>query len=420
MRIWVFPSFYPSPLKGRAWNGIFTHRQNKALQQLGAEVRVVQPVMYKWPWPFSMLFTNKSDQHQRSLPRSRWYDGIEIFHPVVSDPRPHRFVKSTYDERYIRSVERWIRRAGIRFDKNDFFLAQYIPEAGLVLKLGRKLGVKTGVMVIGDDVWVEPGRNEGARRFFIQTMKEADIRFSVAESLAAESRAICNAWLDFTIVRRGVNHAIFKPVSQHEREALRRRLGLPQEALLVLAVGTLIERKGWFELLDAFAAAAAVNPQLRLVAVHAGETAISMADELHKRGITDKVIDAAQVDPSGIHEYYQAADLFALVSHWEGISNAVAEAMSSGLPVITTIIPGHQELITHGENGWFVPVKSPADIQSALLTLAADKALRTRLGQAARTFIVEQWGDYLFNSRKIMEAFHQPEAKASSRASQAI
>lgn len=415
MRIWIFPSFYPSPVKGRAWNGIFTHRQNKALQGLGVEVKVIQPVMYKWPWPLSIAFRCSSDQHQYSLPRQRWYDGIEIFHPVIADPRPHRLVSSSYDDRYIKAVERWFRQAGIALCQDDFFLAQYIPEAGLVQKLGKKLGVKTGVMVIGDDVWVEPNRNQPMRQFFIDTLMQADLRFSVAESLARESRAICGQWLDFTIVRRGVNHQIFQPASSVQRNELRQQLGLPADAKLLLCVGSLIYRKGWFEMLDGFADAVKQDASLRLVAIHAGETAVSMTEEIRKRGLEGKVIDVAQVAPSVIHQYYQSADIFCLASHWEGISNAVAEAMACGLPVISTDIPGHDELITHHETGLLIPVKSPGAIREAIIQLAADAKLRSRLGQNARHFIVNEWGDYALNSRKIVDAFQRIKTVAASQ-----
>ena len=405
MRIWVFPSFYPSPLKGRAWNGIFTHRQNKALQEQGVEVKVVQPVLYKWPWPFDKFFPCFSDQHHRSLPRMRTYDGVEIFHPIIEDPRPHRLFNPSLTDLYTKSVINWVREEGIEFTNEDFFLAQYVPEAGMVLEAGKKLGVRTGVMVIGDDVWVEPNRNPGMRQFFIETMMNADIRFSVSESLANETRSICNKWLDFVIVRRGVNHQVFKPVASTEKIAIRQNFHLPESATLMIVVGTLIDRKGWFEVLDAFANAVKKDPTLRLIAVHAGETNISMKEEVEKRQIGDYVIDAAQVSPKQMHQYYQAADFFCLASHWEGISNAVTEAMASGLAVISTNIPGHLELITHEKNGLLVPVRAPAAIEEAILRLSQDENLRNQLGNNARQFILQQWGDYQFNSRKIIEAF---------------
>jgi glycosyltransferase involved in cell wall biosynthesis len=405
MRIWVFPSFYPSPLKGRAWNGIFTHRQNKALQEQGVEVKVVQPVLYKWPWPLDRFFPCYSDQHHRSLPRKRTYDGVEIFHPIIEDPRPHRLFPSSYSDLYLKSVMNWVKEEGIQFTHDDFFLAQYVPEAGMVLHVGKKLGVRTGVMVIGDDVWVEPNRNPGMRQFFIETMMNADVRFSVSESLANETRSICNQWLDFAIVRRGVNHQTFHPVSSEEKIIVRQNLELPVSATLMIVVGTLIDRKGWFEVLDAFANAVKKDQNLRLIAVHAGETNISMQEEVEKREIQDYVIDVAQVSPHQIHQYYQAADFFCLASHWEGISNAVTEAMASGLAVITTNIPGHLELITHEENGLLVPVKDPAAIEEAILRLSQNETLRNQLGSNARQFILQQWGDYQFNSRKIIEAF---------------
>jgi glycosyltransferase involved in cell wall biosynthesis len=79
--------------------------------------------------------------------------------------------------------------------------------------------------------------------------------------------------------------------------------------------------------------------------------------------------------------------------------------MASGLAVITTNIPGHLELIKHNENGLLVPVKSPAAIEEAIMQLSQNENFRKTLGNNARQFILQQWGDYQFNSRKIIEAF---------------
>src|SRR5690606_12890128 len=93
MRIWSFPSFYPLELPNRRWNGIVTHRQNVGLMALGVEVRVVMPVIYKYPAPINKVFPCNTDINSRSCPRYWMLDGIPIYHPVVPDPRPNRIFK---------------------------------------------------------------------------------------------------------------------------------------------------------------------------------------------------------------------------------------------------------------------------------------------------------------------------------------
>ena len=94
-------------------------------------------------------------------------------------------------------------------------------------------------------------------------------------------------------------------------------------------------------------------------------------------------------------------DVFCLPSHWEGMANANIEAMSTGLPVITTNVCGHPELIEDGVNGILVPPKQPKILEEKLRALLADAVLREQLGKTARDFIVNKWGNFADNSKNL-------------------
>ena len=79
------------------------------------------------------------------------------------------------------------------------------------------------------------------------------------------------------------------------------------------------------------------------------------------------------------------AGVFVLPSRFEGMPNALLEAMAAGLAVIVTdASPGPLEVVQHGVNGWVVPSDDPSALAEALDRLAADPSLRERLGAAAR------------------------------------
>lgn len=86
----------------------------------------------------------------------------------------------------------------------------------------------------------------------------------------------------------------------------------------------------------------------------------------------------------------QNSAIFVLPSLYEGHPKTLVEAMACGLPVLGTDVPGIRELIRHGETGWLC-APEPASIRAALQTLLGDSALRTRLGQAARAYAVENF-----------------------------
>jgi len=72
---------------------------------------------------------------------------------------------------------------------------------------------------------------------------------------------------------------------------------------------------------------------------------------------------------------YQEADLFVLPSLNEGMSNAMLEALATGLPIVTTNTGGASELVKVGENGFIVEFENSRDIAEKIRTIMDDKDL---------------------------------------------
>jgi glycosyltransferase involved in cell wall biosynthesis len=89
--------------------------------------------------------------------------------------------------------------------------------------------------------------------------------------------------------------------------------------------------------------------------------------------------------------YLQAADLFVLPSATEGLSNAMLEALSTGLPVLATSVGGTPDVILHDVNGYLIPPDDLEALKSGLLALLADESLRARLGREARQSIRQKF-----------------------------
>ena len=96
------------------------------------------------------------------------------------------------------------------------------------------------------------------------------------------------------------------------------------------------------------------------------------------------------------------ADIFCLPSYREGVPNALLEATASGLPIVTTDVPGCRDVVTHGLNGLLVPVRNVPILAEALETLLSNPQLRNNMGIAGREIAVNQFGLNKVNEETLM------------------
>ena len=109
-------------------------------------------------------------------------------------------------------------------------------------------------------------------------------------------------------------------------------------------------------------------------------------------------------------EEMNRAKVFAFSSDFEGMSNAILEAVCVGLPVVTTNVSGAKELVKEGEGGFVVPIRDEKALANALHKILSNKELRERMAQAnkarAKDFkqdmIVNQWEELI---KKIVDNY---------------
>jgi colanic acid/amylovoran biosynthesis glycosyltransferase len=126
-------------------------------------------------------------------------------------------------------------------------------------------------------------------------------------------------------------------------------------------------------------------------------------------GLQDRVILHGKLPPEEVRNRLQQGDVFMLSSLSEGIANALLEAMSCGLPVVTTDCGGMREAVSDGIEGFVVPTREPEAAADALAKLSRDPALRAKMGNAGRARVqrefslkqqIDLWIDLLTNAEK--------------------
>jgi len=151
----------------------------------------------------------------------------------------------------------------------------------------------------------------------------------------------------------------------------------------VLYLAHLIQRKGYPNLIRAFAGVFRTTPECRLVFAGSGETreALELCKEL---GIEGAVEFLGWIGEAERSEQLRKARIFVLPSYQEGLPMGVLEAMAFGLAVITTPVGGIGDVVFDQENGILVTPGDVGELESALLELVQDQAKCQRLGAKAR------------------------------------
>jgi len=189
-------------------------------------------------------------------------------------------------------------------------------------------------------------------------------------------------------VYNGLGEDRLGPGLAARREELLAELNLPGDAVLSVFVGRLAPQKGLRYLLEALGIIRRTRPDLKLHQVVVGE---GQQEEESRRWAKQQGVDDAVhflgFRPDAVR-WTGGADMFVVPSLWEGHSITLLEAMGCGAAIVATNIKGNRESLTHGRDGLLV---KPADSQSlaeGMISLAENRDLARRLGQAARqTFL---------------------------------
>jgi glycosyltransferase involved in cell wall biosynthesis len=171
------------------------------------------------------------------------------------------------------------------------------------------------------------------------------------------------------------------PAGDASRRDLRAAQGIPAEALVLFSLGRFIPKKGFGDLLNAFARLppAIQGRPVWLVVAGSGPLERRLAQLGVRLGIAARLRWAGwQRDPG---PYFQSADLFVCPSREEPLGNVILEAWAHRLPVVSTRTAGGAELIAEGVNGLLVPCGEERPMAERIASLLADEAARDQLAE---------------------------------------
>ncbi|HYE34980.1 glycosyltransferase [Methylocaldum sp.] len=181
------------------------------------------------------------------------------------------------------------------------------------------------------------------------------------------------------------------PLSSQQVEALRDEHDIPGDAFVLFALGRLIGKKGFDDLLHAFAALPAESNGRPLILLIAGDgpSADMLKTLSESLGLTRRVRWLGWRQPA---PFYAAADLFVCPSRHEPLGNVILEAWNYRLPVVSTATDGALELIDEGRTGLLAPCGDPAGLAAQIrAALALSDTERNALGEAGHAFLQSRY-----------------------------
>jgi glycosyltransferase involved in cell wall biosynthesis len=154
-----------------------------------------------------------------------------------------------------------------------------------------------------------------------------------------------------------------------DRDMVRSELGLPVNQPVIGSAGRLTDQKGYDVLLQAMALLP--RPEIHLLLIGSGE------EELNLHKLAETLGLEARIHFFGyrhdVPRLLHALDVYVQPSRFEGMPNALLEAMAAGCPVVATAVDGNRELIDDGVHGWLTPVDNAAALAEAIKNAVVDR-----------------------------------------------
>jgi glycogen(starch) synthase len=245
-------------------------------------------------------------------------------------------------------------------------------------------------------------------RFFeVSMIKRANRVIAVSDFTRRELRKYYNIPENrIRVIHNGVDTRKFKPAA--DKRKVKEELGLNPDDLAILSVGRLYARKGLFTLIECMPQVVKRFRNTKFVISGKGQS-----DEMRKLvahaerlGVKDNIIFTGYYPDKKLPKLYQAADVFAFSTFYEHHPFAILEALSTGLPVVTTNVGGIPETIESGKNGFLVEPFNQKQLSDRIVYLLEHPAEAAEMGVKARKTIVEQY-DWRIVVKKVLKVYDE-------------
>ncbi len=295
-----------------------------------------------------------------------------------------------------RALKRLVRRRQI-----DLVHAHWLlPNGWVAARVARATGVPFAVTLHGSDIFMaerNPLFRWMARRTLAAarhvTSCSADLRDRLLAIGGAEHAAKVLLVANGTDVEPSAVAAGgdgLRQMSPPAPQGALQRLGVAAGDRLVVAVGRMVDKKGFRYLIEAAPRILAADPRTRIVLGGDGDLLETLKASAAELGLGDRIDFPGLLSHPEVLELIAAAEVFVMPSvrdrrgNIDGLPIVVLEAMAAGKPVVATDVAGMPLAIDNGESGLLVPSRDAAALAAAVTGLLDDRGRADRIGEAAR------------------------------------
>lgn len=257
-----------------------------------------------------------------------------------------------------------------------------------MMAIAAHLGMKTPIVVADRN---DPAKVPSNR--YVRKLRDFSYRF--ADGIVVQTQKN-KAYFSDAIQKK--SRVIYNPIDLKEKAGI--AFDTPKTKKIVTA-GRLMPQKNQKMMIRAFADVLKKYPEYELVIYGEGPSRAELEEQILELGLQTKVSLPGNV--TDIHEKIKDAEIFVLSSEFEGMPNALIEAMCLGLPVISTKVSGATDLIKDHENGLLTENDDQKAFTEAMLELLDDQELRKKCAKNAMHLnddleigkIMEQWIEFI-------------------------
>jgi len=208
------------------------------------------------------------------------------------------------------------------------------------------------------------------------------------------------------VIHNGVDVDKFQPV--RDKRKAKEELGFNPDDIAVLSVGRLYARKGLFTLLESMPRVVRKFRNAKFIISGKGQSneMKKLVNHATRLGVKDNIIFTGYFPDSKLPKLYQAADVFAFSTFYENLPFAVLEALSSGLPVVTTKVGGIPEMIESGRNGFLVQPSNARELADRILYCLEHPAAASEMAVLARKTILKRF-DWSLIVKKVLAVYYE-------------